>query len=76
MVVFPIDNEPLVRGRVVFEWGFFLSPRSVSLAPISHPRPVRLLGAFYWSLSLSISAGPDISRLPVALAKLGTRLRD
>jgi hypothetical protein len=43
MVVFPIDKEPLVRGRVVSEWGFFLSSHSVPLAPISHPRPVRLL---------------------------------
>jgi len=47
MLVFPIDKEPLVCGRVVSEWGLFLSPHSVSLAPISHPRPVRLLGAFY-----------------------------
>ena len=63
MMVFPIDKEPLVRGRVVSEWGFFLSPHSVSLASISHPRPVRLLGAFYWSPSLSISASRDISPL-------------
>ena len=63
MVVFPIDKEPLVCGRVVSEWGFFLSPRSVSLAPISHPRPVRLLGAFSWSPALSISANPNITLL-------------
>ena len=63
MVLFPIDKGPLVRGRVVSEWGFFLSPHSVSLAPISHPRPVRLLGAFYWSPSLSIAASQDISPL-------------
>ena len=63
MLVFPIDKEPLVCGRVVSEWGLFLSPHSVSLAAISHPRPVRLLGAFYWSPSLSISTSRDISPL-------------
>jgi hypothetical protein len=74
MVVLPIDKEPLDRGRVVTEWGFFLSPRSVYLAPISHPRPVRLLGAFYWSLSLSISTRPDILRFTYCMRETGNPL--
>lgn len=63
MVVFPIDKEPLVCGRVVREWGFLFWLRSVSLAPISHPRPVRLLGAFHCSPSSFISNSPSTAPL-------------
>jgi hypothetical protein len=63
MVVFPIDKAPLVCGRVLREWGFLFWLRSVSLAPISHPRPVRLLGAFHCSPSSVISHSPIIAPL-------------